>query len=138
MSDALSQSRALHEAVARYRVAISRMLPTKSREEIAANLTLKQARALQAEVDARLRAEEPQWTNRMCRSLAEIELIDGAEVASLLGYGPDFSYEAAVKSVADFLQGEAKRQGMTDAPNNMEREGLQQVEALFELHCLQR
>ena len=127
----LSRSMALHQAVARYSVGISRMVPTKSHEEVATRLTYSQARALETKVTDRLRAEEPQWAGCMCRSLATIQLINTADVARILGYGRDFSYEAAVKSVDGFLEVQRCRQDLSE----VEAAGLREVMAAFLATC---
>jgi hypothetical protein len=102
-SPALSRSKALHEAVARYRVTVSRMVPRKRTDEIATDLTYADAKSMREALTRQLAEEEPQWENCMCRSMALIELTNGPEVARILGYGPNFTYEAAERSVAEFL-----------------------------------
>lgn len=101
----LEQQTALHRAVARYQVVVSRMVPRKERVFIASDLTYDEAKALQERTDAQLGIEEPEWAGCMCRSLALVELTNGAEVARVLGHGPNFDYDAAVRSVECFLQG---------------------------------
>jgi hypothetical protein len=109
-SPALSRSKALHEAVARYRVTVSRMVPRKRTDEIATDLTYRDAKSMREALTRQLAEEEPQWANCMCRSLALIELTNGPEVARILGYGPNFTYEAAEQSVAEFLKGLGRNQ----------------------------
>lgn len=101
----LEQQTALHRAVARYQVVVSRMVPRKARQLIASDMTYDDAKSLQERADAQLAIDEPEWAGCMCRSLALVELTNGSEVARVLGHGPGFDYDAAVRSVESFLQG---------------------------------
>jgi hypothetical protein len=127
----LARSKALHEAVARYSVGISRMVPVKKEEKVASKLTHAQAKAMQAALTTQLAREEPQWQGCMCRSLATVELSNKADVARVLGYGPDFSYEASVTAVEAFLRNEAQREDLT----HEEEQGLRDVTAAFVAAC---
>lgn len=94
----------LHEAVARYRVMISRWARTggRSKELVAEDKRYQEALKLQGEIDAKLALQEPDLAGCMCRSLAVIEMSNRAEVAKILGYGPNFCHaraEAAVRAI---------------------------------------
>lgn len=99
----------LHEAVARYRVLISRWTHTsRQKEPIAENLRYREALKLQGETDAALALKEPDLVGRMGRSLAVVEMSNTAEVAKLLGYGPSFCHERAEAAVRALQEREAQ------------------------------
>jgi hypothetical protein len=103
----VEQSRALHEAVARYKVYISRRIPKVMKVEVASDLTNAEAVALQRSVSEQLAAEEPGLAGCMCRSIASRELTNAAEVARILGYGPGFCYDRAVEAVEAFRRAQS-------------------------------
>lgn len=127
----LRRSTVLHQAVARYNVGIPRMVPVKRDEAVASQLTWSQAKQLQAKVQERLTAEEPEWAGCMCRSLATIAMSNKTEVAQVLGYGPGYCYDKAVNAAERFLEQERQRSDLTVA----EAEGLREVTAAFVEAC---
>lgn len=137
----LEQQTALHAAVARYQVVISRMVPRKARVLIGSDLTYQDAKLLQEQTDSRLAVEEPQWVGCMCRSLALVELTNGAEVARILGFGPGFDFDAAVRSVELFLRGvEGAEAAVTGADSDRSTDtkgGVGLVVKRFREVCLQ-
>lgn len=101
--ESIDESTRLHRAVARYRVVINRRVPIVSITEVATGLCHDKAVALEEKLTAQLAVEEAHLAGRMCRSLAVRELINGDEVARILGYGPNFDAERAADAVETHL-----------------------------------
>lgn len=97
----LELSRAMHEAVARYDVVVSRQLPRAEDVVIARGLTWSEARTLRDTETRRLAQEEPDLQGCMSRSLACIRMTNAKEVATILGYGPDFSEARALERLRE-------------------------------------
>jgi hypothetical protein len=97
----------LHQAVARYRVYISRWIShargRDAQETVAVDLTWPAAQQLRDEVNVRLALEEPELVNCMARSIAGIQLTNREDVARILGYGPNFCHARAEAAVAHHL-----------------------------------
>lgn len=100
----------LHQALARYRVYISRWKDHRrgrdDSETVADGLTWPAAQELREQVNQRLAAEEPHLDNCMARSIAGIQLTNREEVAKILGYGPNFNQERAEAAVRALLDGQ--------------------------------
>lgn len=99
----LEESQRLHQAVARYRVVISRY--GKPKKVVGSDLAYTEACGLEAQQAKALAEAEPHLAGRMCRSIALLELTNKAEVARILGYGPNFCYERACAAVAALRRG---------------------------------
>ncbi len=78
----LEALRISHQAVARYRVYISRRTPRIYEEEVASNLTLDAASAFQETVTARLKLDPEEDVGRFCGALCCIELENPDECLS--------------------------------------------------------
>lgn len=97
----LEESQRLHQAIARYSVLVCKLGSPK--RVVASDLTYLEAREVESEWAAKLAAAEPHLAGLMCRSVTMLQLTNSAEVADVLGYGPNFDYDRACAAVVAYL-----------------------------------